>query len=60
MTHLDLQSNMPSLFAHPKSLQKNFTFFSIKYKNEWKEHKLWRQKTQKKQLLQKQKSNQDR
>ena len=32
-----------------------FYFFFTVYKNEWKEHKFWRQKNQKKRLLQKKK-----
>ena len=58
-----------SLFAHfkhkekyiitariPKLLLKKFIFFFTLYKNEWKEHKFWRQKNQKKLILQKQKN----
>ena len=36
-------------------IKKCFTFFCITYKNEWKEHKFWWQKNQKKQLLYEQK-----
>ena len=38
---------MRSLLVHPKSLLKKFTFFFIKYKNEWKELKLRRHNNQK-------------
>ena len=37
-----------------------FSFFFTKYKNEWKKRKFWTQKNNKKKLLQKQKSSQDR
>ena len=37
-----------------------FYFFFTKYKNEWKKRKFWTQKNNKKKLLQKQKSSQDR
>ena len=47
-------------FCTPKIIIKKICFFFIKYKNEWKERKFWRQRDLKKWLLQKQKSNQDR
>ena len=31
----------------PGLLEKKISFFFTKYKNEWKEHKFWRQKNQK-------------
>ena len=43
-----------------KIIIKKISFFFIKYNNEWKEQKFWRQRDLKEWLLQKQKSNQDR
>ena len=41
----------------PKLLQKKiYIVFFIQYKNEWKEHKFWRQEDQEKRFLQKQKA----
>ena len=46
---------------HILKLSKKFflLFFFTAYKNEWKEHKVWWEKNQKKWLLQEQKSIQD-
>ena len=41
-------------------IKKNLLFFVTEYKNEHKEHKFWRQKNQKKRLLQKQEDTSDR
>ena len=59
MTRLDQRRNMRSLLRQPNYYLKNLHFF-VKYKNEWKEHKFWKQKNRKKEFLQKQETIQDR
>ena len=48
IAHLDLLQNMRSLLQTPKLILKKISFFSTKYKNEWKKCKFWRQKNQNK------------
>ena len=39
-----IQLNIWSLYKYLNYYKKILLFFSIIYKNEWKEHKFWRQK----------------